>query len=157
MSHGFIKSPEYLRPDEDVHRTTASATYVQTWGSNDYFAATGLWRLNKTPGQDGSNAVLLETTLRLSRWALYTRYEWVGKSEEELNLAESIYGPVDRLFGLNAVTLGAAYDLPHIGHLVMACGVQATLNKPPAMLQGLYGKMPIGGQLYLHIYPGRMQ
>ena len=86
VSHGFIKSPEELRPDEDVHRTTASATYVQPWGSNDYFAATGLWGLNKTTGRDGSNAVLLEATLRLSRWALYTRYEWVDKSVEELNL-----------------------------------------------------------------------
>jgi len=157
VSHGFIKSPEDLLPEEDMHRTTASATYVQTWGSNDYFAATGLWGLNKTPGQDGSNAVLLEATLRLSRWALYTRYEWVDKSVEELNLTESIYGPADRLFGLNALTLGAAYDLLHIGHLVVAGGGQAMLNKPPAMLQGLYGKMPMGGQLYLHIYPARMQ
>jgi hypothetical protein len=139
-----------------VHRTTASATYVQAWGSNDYFAATGVWGLNKTGGQDGSNAVLLEATLRLSRWALYSRYEWVDKSVEELNLAESIYGPADRLFGLNAVTLGAAYDLLHIGHLVVAGGGQATLNKPPDMLRGLYGKRPVGGELYLHIYPGRM-
>jgi hypothetical protein len=156
VSHGFIRSPEELRPEEDVHRTTASATFVQSWAKNDYFAATGLWGLNKTAGQDGSNAALLEATLRLSRWAIYTRYEWVDKSLEELNLPEAVYGSSDPQFGINAVTLGAAYDLFRIGKLVVAGGGQATLNKPPAVLQGLYGKMPMSGELYLHIYPARM-
>lgn len=157
LSHGFIKSPEELRPDEDVHRTTASATFVQPWGKSDYLAATGLWGLNKTPGQDASNAALLEATLKLSRWAIYTRCEWVDKSVEELNLSETVYGPEDREFGVHAITLGAAYDLLKVGKLVVAGGGQATLNKSPAILQGLYGRTPLGGELYLHIYPGRMQ
>ena len=156
VSHGFIKSPEELRPEEDVHRTTVSATFVQTLGSKDYFAATGLWGLNKTAGQGGSNAVLLEGTLRVDRWALYARYEWVAKSLEELNLEGAVYGAPDRLFGLNTATLGAAYDLLHIGHLVVAGGGQMRMSKPPAVLQGLYGKTPFGGELYLHIFPGRM-
>jgi len=154
--HGSIKSPEELRPEEDVHRTTASVTYVHALGGNDYFAATGLWGVNKTADQDASNAALFEATFRLSRWAFYTRYEWVAKSVEELNLEEEAYGTPDLSFGLNVVTLGAAYDLLHIGHLVIAGGGQLTLNKPPAGLQGLYGKTPVGGELYLHIYPARM-
>jgi len=55
------------------------------------------------------------------------------------------------------VTLGAAYDLLHIGKLVLAAGGQVTLNKPPADLQSLYGKASMGGELYLHIYPGIMR
>ncbi|HEY4336181.1 MAG TPA: hypothetical protein VGM89_09795 [Puia sp.] len=156
VSHGYIKSPEELRPEEDVHRTTASATFVQRWGKNDYLAATGLWGLNKTAGQDASNAALLEATLRVSRWAIYTRYERVEKSVEEMSLSEAVYGSADRQFGVSAVTLGAAYDLFRIGKLVVAGGGQATVNKPPPVLQGMYGKTPVGGELYLHIYPGRM-
>jgi hypothetical protein len=156
VSHGFVKSPEQLRPDEDVHRTTASATYVQPLRKDNYLAATALWGMNKTAGQEASHASLLEATLRLNRWAIYTRYEWVAKSVEELNLEETEYGPADRLFNLNTVTIGAGYDLFHIGHLVVAGGGQVSLNRPATALQPLYGKIPVGGEIVLHIYPGRM-
>jgi len=156
VSHGFIKSPEELRPEEDVHRTTASATYVQAWRQNDYLAVTALWGLNKSMAQARSNAALLESTLRLGRWALYARYEWVEKSVEELDLDETVFGTPDRLFGLNTGTVGAGYDLFHIGHLVIAGGGQISLNRPASVLQGLYGAWPLGGEVYLHIYPGRM-
>jgi len=157
VSHGFIKSPEELKPDENVHRTTASATATYPWNNTGYLAATALWGLNKTPGQDASNAALLEATLRLNKCAVYTRYEWVQKSVEELNLLEPVYGPSDRQFALNTVTLGGAYDLLRIGHLVLAAGAQVSVNRPATALQGLYGKTPLSGELYLHIYPQRMQ
>jgi hypothetical protein len=156
VSHGFIKSPEQLRPDEDVHRTTASATYVQPWSYNNYVAATALWGLNKTPGQTGSNAAMLEATVKLDRCALYTRYEWVQKSVEELNLEALVYGQADRLFPLNAITVGAAYDLFHIGQLTVAGGAQITANRSASALVPLYGNTPLAGEVYLHIYPGKM-
>lgn len=156
VSHGFIKSPEELHPEEDIHRTTASATFVHPWSADDYLAATALWGMNKTPDQDASNAALFEATVRLQRWALYTRYEWVQKSVEELNLSEASFGSAQRKFPLNAATLGIAYDLFHIAHLTVAGGAQGTINRPPAALRELYGKAPLAGELYLHIYPGRM-
>jgi len=54
---------------------------------------------------DGENAALLEASLRLKKLALYTRYEWVQKSVEELNLDENIYGK-ETVFPVNAITLG---------------------------------------------------
>ena len=156
VSHGFLRSPEALRPTEDVHRTTASATYVTTWAMHDYVAATGLWGLNKSAGQEASNAALFEATLRLSRWALYTRYEWVDKSTEELDLDPAAFPASTALFALNTLTIGAGYDLFRIGHLVVAGGGQLSFDKAPATLRPLYGGMPIGGEIYLHIYPGTM-
>jgi len=156
VSHGFIKSPEDLRPDMNTHRTTASATYVNSWNKTDYWATTALWGLNKNPGEGASNAALAETTLRLDRWAWYARYEWVQKSEEELNLYTPVAASAIRQFDLNTLTIGGAYDLLRIGHLVLAGGAQFSVNRPATALQGLYGRSPIGGELYLHIYPGRM-
>ena len=75
VSHGFIKSPEALQPDEDVYRTTASATYSLPFGDEKTFNATALWGLNKIPGQDGDNAVLLEGDARMKKLDLYTRFE----------------------------------------------------------------------------------
>ncbi|MBS1664589.1 MAG: hypothetical protein JST68_26325 [Bacteroidetes bacterium] len=156
VSHGFINSPEELRPSEDVHRTTASATYVNEWRRGSYFAATALWGMNKIAGEEGSNAALLEATLREGRWAFYGRFEWVQKSVEELNLDAAVYGDAGRQFGLNTGTLGLGYDLFQLGHLVVAGGGQASVNRPAIDLRGLYGRAPVGGEIYLHIYPGRM-
>jgi len=80
----------------------------------------------------------------------------VQKSVEELDLSEASFGSPQRQFPLNAATLGLAYDLFHIAHLTVAGGAQATISRPPQALRELYGKAPLAGEVYLHIYPGRM-
>jgi hypothetical protein len=157
VSRGFIKSPEALHPNENVNRTTASASYVYSFNNKSYIASTALWGQNKIPGTDPSNSALLEAMLKLNRLALYIRYEWVQKSVEELALDPVIYGKSDVLFPVNAVTLGLGYDLFSIGHLIVAGGGQLSLYKTDHILSNLYGETPLSGQLYLHIYPKRMQ
>lgn len=156
VSHGYVKSPEALRPDENVNRTTASATYVYPFTGHTYLAATALWGQNKSAGQDPSNAALLEATLKWNRLATYIRYEWVQKSVEELDLDPAVYGFSNPLFPLQALTLGAAYDLFHFGHLNVAGGGQLSAYRPASPLTGLYGSYPLAGEIYLHLYPGRM-
>lgn len=70
----------------------------------------GPWGLNKVEGHDGEHAALLEAALRKSRLVAYVRYEWEQKSGEELHLNEAEYGH-DALFPVDAVTLGAGYDV----------------------------------------------
>jgi hypothetical protein len=156
VSHGFIKSPEALHSDEDVNRTTASATFVYPFSSRIYFASTALWGQNKISGENASNSALLEATLKSNRLVLFTRYEWVQKSVEELALNPLIYGAPESLFPINAISLGAGYDLFSIGTLIIAGGVQLSAYKTDRTLSALYGNTPISGQVYLHIYPGRM-
>ena len=156
VSHGFIKSPEALHPGEDVNRTTASATFVYPFSFRKYIAATALWGQNKISGQDPSNSILLEATVKSNRLALYTRYEWVQKSVEELALNPLVYGDPENLFPVNAVSVGMGYDLFSIGNLNIACGGQLSFYKTGQALGALYGNLPVSGQLYLHIYPGRM-
>jgi len=152
VSHGFIKSPEALRPDENVYRTTASASYSLPFGDDKTFNATAVWGLNKTPNQDGNNSALLEGDVRLKKFDLYTRYEFVQKNTGELNLNSIIYGD-DSIFGVNAITFGLNYDLMKIGPLNMAIGGQLTWYGADNKLNGLYGSNPMGGEVFLRIYP----
>lgn len=155
VSHGFIKSPEELRPAEDVQRNTASATYVYPIAKNGFFAATALWGQNMI-GDHSSNAMLLEATLKVRRLAVYSRYEWVQKSVEELNLSTA-YGDEHRVFGVNAITAGGAYDLFHIKPIIVAGGAQVSLYSTDNVLAPLYGKTPMAFEVYLHIYPKMMK
>ncbi|MEP6750861.1 MAG: hypothetical protein ABJB86_24215 [Bacteroidota bacterium] len=156
ISHGFIKSPEALRPNENVHRTTASAIYSKSLQQDGTLNATILWGMNKTPGHDGENAVLAEGSWRRKKLVLYTRYEWVQKTVEELNLNERIYG-AGAVFPVNAFTLGLNYDLLKIGQARLAAGGQLSFYHAPASLNSLYGKNPMAAEFFIRIYPGMMR
>jgi hypothetical protein len=154
-SHGFIRSPEEAHPGEDVHRSTASATFSSRGFGERFVNVTALWGLNKTPGHAGENGALLEGSYASSHYAVYGRYEWVQKSLEELNLNENVYGH-DALFPVHALTLGASRDLALIGQTKIALGGQVTFYSPDQRLAPLYGQNPIAGDVYLRIYPRAM-
>lgn len=155
VSHAFIKSPEALHP-HNVYRTTASATYAYRSGNGLLFNTTGLWGMNKQKGHEGEHAALLEASLRGGRLVGYGRYEWVQKSVEELALDEDAFGH-DELFAVNALTIGAAYDVMQLKPVRASIGTQVTFYKNDKELYGLYGKNPLAGEVYLRIYPNLMQ
>jgi len=152
VSHGYIKSPEALNPTENVYRTTASAAYSRPFGDENSFDATAVWGENKVALQDGDNSILLEGNIRLKKLDLYTRYEFVQKTTEELSLNALIYG-ADSIFGVNALTLGINYDLFKLGPLNLAAGGQLTYYDADSRLNNLYGQNPIGGEVFLRLYP----
>ncbi|MEX8549323.1 MAG: hypothetical protein V5804_17110 [Mucilaginibacter sp.] len=156
VSHGFLKSPEELHPEENVSRTTASATYSLPLGDEKTFNATALWGLNKTPAQQGDNSALFEANLRLKRLDFYTRYEFVQKTTEELVLNPVVYGN-DTVFPVNAITLGLNYDLFRLGPLNLAAGGQLSYYGADSRLNGLYGKNPMAGEVFLRLYPRLMK
>jgi hypothetical protein len=156
VSHGFIKSPELLHPDEDIHRTTASAIYSFAFSSNSTVNATAVWGMNKSSGQNGENAILIEGQWRKKRLALHSRYEWVQKSTEELALDEAIYGN-DTAFPINVFTVGFNYDLLKIGQTRIAGGGQFTFYHEDQKLNSLYGKNPMAFEVYIRVYPGMMR
>lgn len=156
VSHGYIKSPEALKPDENVHRTTASAMYSYAFGEEQFFNATAVWGLNKQKEQDGSNDAQLEASVRLRTFLAYFRYEWVQKSVEELNFDPSTYGN-DTQFPVNATTVGAGYDLIHSLSIRVMGGGQLSWYHPDKQLSSLYGKNPLAGEVYLRFYPPLMK
>jgi hypothetical protein len=156
LSHGYIKSPEELHPDENVNRTTASAIYSLPLKNNSWLNWSALWGLNKTAGHEGENALLLESALRLKKLELYTRYEWVQKSTEELNLDDAFYGE-KILFPVNALTLGLNYDILELAKTRLAVGGQFTFFHASQKLDNLYGNNPLSGEIFVRIYPSLMK
>jgi hypothetical protein len=153
ISHGFLNEPEELHPGEDVNRTTASATFSSRGFGHHFVNLTGLWGMNKTKGHDAEHAALLEGSWVQRRLGLFSRYEWVQKSVEELGLDEHVYGH-DAIFPVHAFTAGVNYDLFSIGQTKVAGGGQFTFYSPDQRLAPLYGQNPIAGQVFLRIYPG---
>lgn len=156
VSHGFIKSPEALHPDEDIYRTTASATYSLPLANDGWLNATGVWGKNKLKNHEGENAYLLEASWQQNKLALHSRYELVQKSVEELFLDEAVYGH-DALFDVHAFTIGFNYDLFSIGKAKIAGGSQFTLYHTDSRLNSLYGKNPMAFEVYFRLYPHLMK
>ncbi|MCE3227140.1 MAG: hypothetical protein K0S32_1691 [Bacteroidetes bacterium] len=153
VSHGFIKSPESVRPDENVNRTTVSGIYSRPLAKNNFLNATALWGLNNSHASE--HAALLEAALVLNRFSMYGRYEMVQKSVHELNLNEELFGH-DELFNINALTVGFGYDILRLKSLRIALGVQTSYYIPDPDLNLLYGKNPMSGQVFLRLYPPGM-
>ncbi len=155
VSHGFIKEPEILHPGENVNRTTASVQHSLRGYGETFTNFTALWGMNKTKGHAGEHGVLLEGSHQKRRTAIYSRYEFVQKSVEELGLSEAVFGH-DALFPIHVLTAGSSYDLFSIGKTKVALGGQLTFFNPDKRLTNLYGDTPVAGQVYLRIYPRAM-
>jgi hypothetical protein len=155
LSHGFLRSPEEVHADEDVHRSTASATWSSRGFGERFLNLTALWGMNKTAGHAAENGALLEGSWATPRWAVYSRYEWVQKSVEELNLDEASFGH-DILFPVHVFTIGTSRDLITFGQTKVALGAQLSAYVPDRRLQALYGQLPLSGQVYLRLYPRAM-
>lgn len=153
VSQGFVRSPEVLRPYENVYRTTASTVYSRPLRSGKFLNVTGLWGMNRSHGNE--NAGLLEAAYVIKRFALFGRYEYVEKSVHELDLDENRFEH-DAVFGVNALSAGISFDLIHSKALRMAIGGQGTYYSADNRLDYLYGKHPVSGQIFLRIYPPRM-
>lgn len=156
VSHGFLKSPEELHPDEDINRTTASALYSLPLSDNGWLNAIALWGMNKSKGHPGEHAFLLEGSWRRNKLALHSRYEYVQKSAEELALNESDFGH-GAVFPVNAFSVGVGYDIWHIAKARIAAGSQWTVYRADPKLNNLYGKNPMAFEIYLRVYPSLMK
>jgi hypothetical protein len=156
VSHAFIKSPEELHPAENIYRTTASAIYSMQSKSGSMVDATIVYGLNKMKNKKGENAMLAEASCKKNKLAFYTKYEFVQKSSEELNLDPVLYGE-HTLFPANSLTAGAGYDIWKSEKITMAAGGQFSIYPVTNRLQLLYGKTPMAFEIYLRLYPSPMK
>jgi hypothetical protein len=152
VSNGWIHSPEDLEPQQNVDRFTASAIHTKMLSNDSYWASTLVYGQNHY-SDNGKTlpSALLESTLQLSKTAIYGRYEFVRKDAEELDL-QNVY-PANPNFNINALTLGVSQILTIIKRTDVRAGVQGSLNFSPGPLQTLYGAAPASVEVYLHISP----
>jgi hypothetical protein len=152
ISHGFLKSPELLHPDQDVRRTTASAQFSMPFLPNHWLNAIAIWGMNSPVGDRSEQAFLLEAAWQFKRLAVHSRYEFVQKSTHELNLNDPQF-PSDALFPVNALTIGLNYDVLKLIKTRLAVGGQFTTYFADRRLDVLYGKNPMAFEIYIRIYP----
>jgi hypothetical protein len=150
FSQGFIKEPELLEPGVDVTRTTASALYARKLGKTKDLNAALIWGFNDKGAGHREHSLLLEENYRFGRNAIYSRYEWVQKSTEELELENQLG---HQTFDVHVFTAGYNRGLWKSKVADLAIGAQATLNFPAAGLKQIYGDLPVDFQVYVQLRP----
>jgi hypothetical protein len=150
FSQGFINSPEALEPNEEVTRTTASVLYSKKWKKDHHYDAAIVWGYNHKSDGHSEHSVLFEDNHSFGKNALYSRYEFVQKSKEELDLHN---GYVDKNYNIHAFTGGYSRQLLSFNSIDLIAGAQFTLYGVAKSLQSIYGKTPVGFQAYLHLRP----
>ncbi|MBL7744879.1 MAG: hypothetical protein JNN00_15505 [Chitinophagaceae bacterium] len=154
FSQGFIHAPEALEPGIDVTRTTASALFSNKIGHDKHVSASFIWGLNDKGKGHKEHSVLLEGNFRFGRNALFSRYEFVQKSAEELELEDELG---HRAMNIHVVSAGYNRSLVQKWSTELTAGVKVTVNLPSRELTTIYGDHPVGFQVYLQIRPSLHQ
>ena len=149
FSQGFLNSPEATEPGIDITRTTASVLYSKHFaGLKAHLDGALIWGLNSPDEGENENSFLLEGNLQFKASALYSRYEFIQKSAGELDLPDG-----NTLFNIHAVSIGYNHLLLPGQSFEVFGGTKATLNVSDKELQDIYGKTPLGWQIYLQLRP----
>jgi hypothetical protein len=154
FSHGYIRSPEELEPDSNRHRSTASLIYNIPLGPDRNWSNSFVWGQNHDSGHGTTQSFLLETNYQRGRDTFYARYEHVEKPGSELVL-DAI--DQERVFPVNAYTIGYVRDLTHGQGIDVGLGGQFTINDVPEGLDRYYGNgVPYSFQVFLRVRPSLM-
>ena len=151
VSYGYIKSPEELDPETNVHRTTASAIYNLPLGHDTNWSNTFVWGQNNATEEGKTQSFLIESNYQRGRDTVYFRWERVQKSGHELVLK-----PFDEseIFPVSGYSLGYVRDLSHGKGIDIGLGTQFTINDRPDSLERYYGEnLGYAFQFFLRIRP----
>ena len=151
VSHGSLKSPEGLRPEEDVRRTTASLTWNLPLGEDRNWQSTFAWGRNDPSGGGvgpTTDAFLLDSALQLGRWTVFGRAETVDKDEL---FGDDRGDPLaGRVFGVGKLSLGGYRSIP-IGKLALDLGGLVSKYDLPRDMRPRYGSDPTSVMLFTRI------
>ncbi len=150
FSQGFIKEPEALEPGVDITRTTASVLYAKKMRAGQHLNATLIWGLNDKGPDHKEHSVLLEENFQFRKNAVFSRYEFIQKSAEELDLENQLGHAA---FNVHSFSVGYNRSLFNKSNIELTAGTKITLNMPAEELKVLYGNMPVGFQFYFQLRP----
>jgi hypothetical protein len=143
ISHGFIKSPEQLTPDDHLHRTTASASYNRAL-SDGNVQTTVAWGRN-VHSEHTLDAYLLESAYRFSQQhTVFGRLERAAKDELFLDGAEQ----AGQTFKVSKLSVGYVYDFPLWQRMKFGVGGLVSAYALPSQLDTVYGSSPNSWMLF---------
>ena len=141
VSQGWLHSPEQLTPEENQRRTTASVTYNRAYKA---WSLAGDWQTTVAWGRDADrpgrtlDAYLAESTASLGPHAVFARAEQADK--DDLFLAPNPLA--DQAFRVGKLSLGYAYTLPAVHHVLIDVGGLVSVYSLPTALKPAYGSDP---------------
>ncbi len=150
FSQGFIQEPEALEPGVDVTRTTASVLFASRPNGDKHHSAALIWGLNDKGHDHREHSLLAEQNYQFGKNAVFSRYEFIQKSAEELDLEDELG---HEAFNLHSISVGYNRILWQKRNVDLAAGTKATLSFPAGELKPLYGDTPVGLQVYLQLRP----
>ncbi len=163
--YGYLKSPGALKPDESMHRVTASVQHGTSLGQDGQLATTLIWAANKHSTQPMlSNSVLLESEAVLDNSnTLFGRSELVQKSAEDLVVDNPVTArgggvlpgfPATKRFNVGTAQLGYIREIARTHWATIGLGAAGTLNFVPSALEPYYGsRTPVGTFVFLRLRP----
>lgn len=156
VSHGRLNSPEQLHPEEDVVRTTASATWNRNLGGDHLFQTTLAWGRNSPEGNHhgvATDAWSLDAALGLRRNTVFARAEIVDKDElfGDPHDGDPLAGPVHTV---GKLSLGGFHSLPVQGGWVDVGGLVSGYDLPDA-IKPRYGDNPVSVMAFVRYRLGR--
>ncbi len=160
VSRGWINDAHPTGPREDVNRTTASIIHAAELSSDVYLTSSAVWGYNDIVRghHPSSHSFLLESALTVNTTTIFGRFEWVNKDGGSLQLSPTnfTHDEIHELYGVSALAVGVQQKLFNTLNTNVALGVQGRLGFTPENLEQVYGESPLGLQVFLRIYPGRM-
>ncbi len=137
ISSGWLKSPEQLDPDVNEQRTTASATWFDTfdWGS---VAATLAFGRKQLSNGVSENAGLAEMEYKpVPAWTLFARAETIESTE-------LLPSATTQIRGAGEFSLGAIHDWEIADHWKIGLGGLYAFDFAPSSAVAGYGAKPHG-------------
>lgn len=161
VSSGHLTEAEFEFgnvPRSDLHRSTASATYLRRSGSSGSWATTMAFGLNNGqeilpagPFATVTQALLVESTLKLEgpHW-LFGRGEFVRKPAHDLHAHE--FGA--DIFAVGKAQAGYAYDFARFARFVSGAGASLSASLvPPALAPRYAGRVAWSAALFVSLRP----
>ena len=162
---GYLKSPEALRPDESMHRITASALHGARLGADGQWASALIWGANKHSTSAGwsSGFVAESEAITDAHNTWFGRAELVQKTAEELVVDIPVTTrngtvlpplPSGQRFDVSAMQLGYIREVGRTRWATIGLGAAGTLNFVPPALEPYYGsRNPTGMFVFLRMRP----
>ncbi len=147
LSRGSLSGLDQLVPNEEVRRTTISATYNLLFTDGNW-QTTLAWGRNARKYRETTMGYLLESTLRFSgSHAVFGRLEQVGSD----GLIRENETAQRQMFKMNRVSLGYFHEVQSSGPLKFDVGVFMSRHLIPAAAAPSYGSDPTSYMFFLRL------
>ena len=155
--YGYLADHEILNPGEPLRRFTASALHGAKLGPAGQWSSALIFGINNSDHHGRSTTVAFESEAILDRNTLFTRFERVQRTAEELGILDHDHGggaPVATRFNVSSMSLGYIQEIGRGWGTTLGVGVMGTANIVPSALSESYGsRIPLGGVVFLRVRP----